>query len=416
MTRAGGHLDDRGRQSRVDLARVPGVDPARVSALDPAWERSARLWLRAYPRRWRAARGEELLGVLADLAAPGARRVGPSTAFDLLRGGWLTRLRLHPPLHRWAAYRLLDVQLPAGFRMWAYDDISGSLFGAREKLVVPAFLVVAMWLGGAVDAPFLAGYLVLAALISAAPADYLRRRSILRHVAPHPGEVLFRGQLVVADGPRRRVAARSGLRSVVAVCGALVLGAAVAATVAPLGWWARAFRARDGIGPGFEQGLGPVVDRSYVPVVALYGLLGAVVLGVLAARRVRRLAPWSVPQPHRELHDVGPRGAAYLAAWTAAGLVLLGLEATGVLVIGISLVVLVGGPAVLVVAVVGLRRLPHGTGHEVALVDVWRAASTGRPTLVDGPVPVVVPITGEVPEGAVVAPRPLGGPPTTLMA
>ena len=57
------------------------------------WERSARSWMRAYPRRWREARGEELLGLLLDLAEPGSSRVDARLAFDLLKGGWATRLR-----------------------------------------------------------------------------------------------------------------------------------------------------------------------------------------------------------------------------------------------------------------------------------------------------------------------------------
>ncbi len=40
------------------------------------FERSARFWLRAYPRRWRRDHTEEVLGVLADLAEPGARASG----------------------------------------------------------------------------------------------------------------------------------------------------------------------------------------------------------------------------------------------------------------------------------------------------------------------------------------------------
>lgn len=49
--------------------------------------RSARFWLRAYPRRWRTARGEEVLGLLADLAGPGDGRLDARTAVNLVRVG-----------------------------------------------------------------------------------------------------------------------------------------------------------------------------------------------------------------------------------------------------------------------------------------------------------------------------------------
>jgi len=386
-----------------------------MTGADAAWERSARFWLRAYPRRWRAARGEELLGVLADLAAPGAARIDARTALDLVRAGWLTRLRTRPPLHRWLGYRLLDARLPKGFRAWAYDDISGPLYGARVQMIMGLIVAVILW-RASFDGALVAAYLALLVLVSATPAGYRHRQAILRHVAPRPGEMLFRGQLVVADGPRHRVAARSGLRAIVATAGLFVLAATVAATVAPLGWWVGAIPSSEGIGPGWEQGLGPVVDRSYLPVVVLLGALLAAVLGPLGARRVRRISPRSVLQPHRDVRRLGRRGAASLAVWTAAGLALLVLEAAGVLAVGLSVVVLLVGPGVLAIGVAGLRGLSHGADDDVALVDVWRAATTGRPPLVDGPLPVVVPNSRPVPEGAVVAPGPLGGPPTTLMA
>jgi hypothetical protein len=67
---------------------------------------SVELWMRAYPRRWREARGEELLALVVDLAGPGAQRLGARAAFDLVRAGWATRWREHPPAHSWLLYRL----------------------------------------------------------------------------------------------------------------------------------------------------------------------------------------------------------------------------------------------------------------------------------------------------------------------
>lgn len=60
---------------------------------DPQIVRSIESWMRAYPRRWRSARGEELADLVVDLAGPEARHLGGRAALDLVRGGWATRWR-----------------------------------------------------------------------------------------------------------------------------------------------------------------------------------------------------------------------------------------------------------------------------------------------------------------------------------
>ena len=115
--------------------------------MSPRLVRSARFWLRAYPRRWRAARGEEVLGLLADLAGPGDGRVDARTAVNLVRSGWATRWREHPPLGPWLLYRILDRRMP-GHLGWVRDDIAGRWLPLRANLGVAAvFLVVTMIYG-----------------------------------------------------------------------------------------------------------------------------------------------------------------------------------------------------------------------------------------------------------------------------
>lgn len=109
----------------------------------PSFEASARFWSRAYPRRWRAARGEELVGLLADLGGPGARRLGARSALDVVRHGWATRLRDRPPLLAWAAYRFLDRPLPA-YDAWVRDDVTGRFFGVRLWLVCMACFLLGL--------------------------------------------------------------------------------------------------------------------------------------------------------------------------------------------------------------------------------------------------------------------------------
>ena len=103
------------------------------------YERSARLWLRAYPRRWRELHGEEALAVLLDLEPRGVvpdggrspRGIGVREAWGLVRAGWGLRWREHPPLGRWLLYRLLDLRLPARYWWWVADDIHGALYPWR---------------------------------------------------------------------------------------------------------------------------------------------------------------------------------------------------------------------------------------------------------------------------------------------
>lgn len=94
-------------------------------------ERSARWWMRAYPRRWRVIFGEDFVGVLSDVAAPNTRRVPLREAAEIVRSGWALRLRERPPFWRWLGYRCFHVKLPEQYRFWVVDDLLGVLFGLR---------------------------------------------------------------------------------------------------------------------------------------------------------------------------------------------------------------------------------------------------------------------------------------------
>jgi hypothetical protein len=100
----------------------------------PAFERSVRLWLHAYPRRWRRARGAEVTSVLADLAGPGAHRVDARTALGLVGAGLATRWREHPPPRAYLAYRLAGRHPGPPWDGWLRDDVDGRLYPARLAL------------------------------------------------------------------------------------------------------------------------------------------------------------------------------------------------------------------------------------------------------------------------------------------
>ncbi|MBB2925462.1 hypothetical protein [Cellulomonas cellasea] len=109
---------------------VPGPTAERLRS----FERSVGRWLRAYPRRWRRARGAEVTAVLADLAGPDARRVDTRTALGLVVAGLATRWREHPPPRAYLTYRLGGRHPGAPWDAWLRDDVAGRLYPVRLAL------------------------------------------------------------------------------------------------------------------------------------------------------------------------------------------------------------------------------------------------------------------------------------------
>lgn len=109
---------------------VPGVAPRH------SFERSARFWLNAYPRRWRELHADEFVGVLEEVARSGGSglpgRLPRAEIGGLLKAGVALRWREHPPLWDWLAYRGLDVRLPARYWWWVADDIRSPWYPVIE--------------------------------------------------------------------------------------------------------------------------------------------------------------------------------------------------------------------------------------------------------------------------------------------
>lgn len=352
--------------------------------VDPRFRRSVDRWSRAYPRRWRRARGEELVGLLADLAGPDATRLDARAVVDVVRGGLATRWREHPPLGAWLRYRLLDVPLPPAYRAWALDDLEGGLW--RLRILWPAFalllvLAVAEYSGGWGSAVRLT--LPVAILLAAAfllPLGWRRQIDLRRHVEPVPGEPLWPGTLVPVPSPRRRLTAAP-----VAVGAAWSLGVLAAAStagvlLAPRALHLRFFGADDVTGPGFETFDGPAGDRTGFVVAFAVALLAGLVLAAVAARRVRAQGPvvsWP-DQPDRVLVPPSRAGRARAVVWVALLTAPAVAEAVGALAVSWSLVVGCLAWALLPAAVlVGhrVRRSPDLAA--AAAVDVARVV-TGR--------------------------------------
>ncbi|GAA2904448.1 hypothetical protein GCM10010517_70530 [Streptosporangium fragile] len=117
-----------------------------------AYERRCRLLMRAYPPRFREYRGQEVLGTLLDLAAPGQTRPTFRDSLDIVRGGLLTRLRDRPPAGQWIGYRLFGRLVPDRYRMWVRDDLNSTLYFfhtpfLRFMLIIPLLTGINEFLG-----------------------------------------------------------------------------------------------------------------------------------------------------------------------------------------------------------------------------------------------------------------------------
>ena len=382
----------------------------------PRLVRSARFWLRAYPRRWRAARGEEVLGLLADLAGPGDGRLDARTAVNLVRGGWATRWREHPPLGPWLLYRMFDRRIPREYRGWAHDEIDGFWYPVRTYLSQFWWLLVMAVLlrsGREATTSLVVAFGVAAVAGMVLWPSYHRHQARLKHLVLRPGEPLVPGVYVNREVPRERVDARSGslwtvrFLTVVAVAGAV---AAVAGTKAVYAIPDPVLRASGEIVVAPIGGY-RVLAVGILAVAALLGVAGAVVGG----RRLRRLVSHHLPQqPHRMLRPVSTQGKVGLAVLSALVIGLAWLEASGRLVVGAAVVLGAVALVLLPGAVVAARRTrevaPAFAGH-----DLWRVMAGGRPPSVDYPAQGVAQLDGPIPLGAVVPSHRLGDPPYPVL-
>jgi hypothetical protein len=393
-------------------------------AVDPRFERAVAFWLRAYPRRWRAVRMGEVTAVLADTAGPGARRLDAAAALGLLRGGWATRWREHPPLGAYVAYRLFDRRLPARYQAWVRADIDGPLFPLRRMLtmwtvvvlayrVVPPVMVAfdpALSRGGAFDGLRISiGVWLVTGTMSLLFGRSWRDRAARRFLVLRPGDLVSVGELVEGLGPRRRLAAR-----------AWMTGALVVVTGAAIAWTCAALIAPKVIGsrhcaPATDDGSPWCTELIARPVGSASGTLTLVfvlaaltglALVLVVRGRLSRLVAAVPAQPHREL--VGPSASTAVAVAVLCAFVLgdAWLEATGRLVILASGVL--GPIAVLILpGVVAawrfVRTSPEARG--LAGSDVVTMAVRGRVTEVDHLRHGVMPVTGPVPPGTVMPAR-----------
>jgi hypothetical protein len=389
-----------------------------VAPVDARLARSVRFWMRAYPRRWRAVRGGELLGLVLDLQAADERRLGARAALDLLRGGWATRWREHPPLHNWLLYRLFDKRIPVAYRAWALDDIDGYWFPVR-RFIGSAWIMFVNPLLWSRDLQAARGWWGFVAVFFVGTVFIMpetrRRTARLRHVAARPGELVFEGALVAQDGPRNRATARSALTWAVSFLGTVAVASIICATFAPNGLIVVGGPIVAGPAGTYTVSgdvvVGPVGVWRLVAFAVLSVALAAGALGALVARRrLDRLLEHRIAQPERVLRPVSREGRSAAVFWLLMAAGLAWAETSGRFAFGSS--VLLGTVALLMLpgAVIALGATRRVDAPDLAGRDVWWIATRGRVPEVERPVADLWSMPGGYPEGVVVQPRPLGDP------
>lgn len=134
--------------------------------------------LHAFPRRFRAARADELRSTAADAADAGVD-LGARALADVVLAGWRERARTRPPLGAFLAYRFLERPLEPRWHRWVVDDTSG-WFGFRRGLWVTT-LMLPWFAVSTIGPPSFIAFFVLTPAIGAAMNQRNRLRTLARH-------------------------------------------------------------------------------------------------------------------------------------------------------------------------------------------------------------------------------------------
>ena len=344
-----------------------------------AFDRSVAFWLRAYPRRWRALRAGEMTAVLADIAGPHAGRLDAAAAWGLLRGGWATRWREHPPLVVYVRYRLFGRRIPEQHREWARDDIDGRWFPVRYAVTGSWVLWTVILLNRLSLGVGLGAIVGGVALGSMFPVR-MRSSQQRKHLALRADDRIVPGALVEGLVPRRRLDARGTLEAAVLALVVAVVAGLVAA-------WSR---------PAMLQAIAVAAGVGLVPVPLLRARLG-------------RLIGHGLQQADRALIWRSPRDWAVIAVGSVVAIGSAVVFASALGPIGLSRMLrdLAGPVGVLalpgVVAATGVVRNRRVDAAALSVSDVRIMALLGRLPAIDEARRGLVPLDAIIAAGGMLA-------------
>jgi hypothetical protein len=145
--------------------------------------------------------------------------------------------------------------------------------------------------------------------------------------------------------------------------------------------------------------------------ILLLALVAGVLVAAVARRRLIRLLGECPAQPYRVVRPLSVAGKLSLLSYFSFAAYVAVVDLTVVFSPGLS--VLMGAAALILLpgAAAAFQVVGRADAADLAGHDVWVMASRGRPPALDLPVPVLRPLPGPVPEGAVVQPRRAADPP-----
>jgi len=327
------------------------------------------------------------VGLVVDLAGPDARWLGARAAFDLVRGGWGTRWREHPPLHTWLLYVLFDRRVPVAYRSWALDDINGFGYPIRRNAVVfvliPAMQLVYPDGSGGMSVRYWLLWALMALSGLFLWPEGARKRARLKHVATRFGEMPVAGGPSAGDVPRERATARSMLTWTVLLLGFAAAGSVVSALLAPRFLLVSRMPGR-AISVQFD--VVPVEGNRIVMLAVVLVALGLGVLGAwVVRRRLGRLLGERADQPDRVLRPIRATGKVNVLFWAFLIAALGWLQVSGRFDIGLSQLLGALALPLLPGAVVALVLTRRADASDLAGADVWWIATRGRLPMVDRP-------------------------------
>ena len=343
-------------------------------------EQSVQDVTRAYPPRYRRARGAELHDLLVELVPEGAQRVPREVTLDVLVGGIRYRLQDRPPTVRRWAYRWFDARLDPRWAEWVRDDIDHWSYPIRRaRVAVPAAIAFAFAVRSADRAGanlsllpwmFVVMFVTMVCLSVVQQRrirGHARRRHLLTVPTPPAARPFLRAWTLPA---RRQVWPLWACVSVVWLAASPVI-AWTLATVPPQ-------RTFGGNSTSVEEQVGHVAG----PAAVAASVAGLVLLAATFLRLRRRLATRGI-EPNPDSRWVTMSQLAAVAGISVAVAALSWLAAwadfePGVYAIFTATIGLIAGPTMLTAALAA-RRQEHSTGAAVTTRELILAAFARRP-------------------------------------
>lgn len=332
-------------------------------------DRWLRLSLRAYPRRFRAAKTAEVVGAAAEAAAAGdAEFISGRALIGLVLAGWMVRWREHPPLGVWLRYVFGSGRIDTRWHAWMLDDLDGWSVERSWGSVMWLLLGCSAALGFALHQPPPGWFWVLhvGAPLLLGRLPFIRRWHRRKVLLANRFDPATRHWLAPAIPPWLLTRPPKHLRASIVL---YPLGTAftIALAVFAARWWLPSLQFRTVESDGTTHAVGDIS--------ALVGRMSTLMAGglaVMSAATAGRSEPWLKPMPGVARATRTEKVVIFVAALVLALVPLFPLVPTTIAIMMPP--VLAAGPMLLVLGRMA-QRMERATGEPVVLTRPARARS-----------------------------------------